>query len=68
MSIAIMIADGDSGEPLAIIKDTRSSVNSSMWGVNNSVSNMAEVRRNFNAWAKQIHDGLLTLQARGKAE
>lgn len=68
MSIAIMIADGDSGEPLAIIKDTRSSVNSSMWGVNNSVSNMAEVRRNFNAWATQIHDGLLTLQARGKGE
>lgn len=68
MSIAIMIADGDSGEPLAIIKDTRSSVNSSMWGINNSVSNMAEVRRNFNAWAAQIHDGLLALQARGRGE
>ncbi|WOJ94379.1 DUF3313 family protein [Congregibacter variabilis] len=68
MSIAIMIADGDSGEPLAIIKDTRSRVNSNMWGINNSVSNMAEVRSNFNAWAKQIHDGLLALQARGKNE
>ncbi|WP_439107537.1 DUF3313 family protein [Congregibacter sp.] len=68
MSIAIMLADGDSGEPLAIIKDRRSSVNSSMWGVNNSVSNMAEVRRNFTSWAVQIHDGLLALQARGNTE
>ena len=68
MSMAIMLADGDSGEPLAIIKDTRSSVNSSMWSVNNSVSNMAEVRRNFSTWAKQIHDGLLAMQARGKSE
>lgn len=65
MSLAIMLADGDSGEPLAIIKDTRGSVNSSMWGVNNSVSNRAEVRRNFSAWARQIHDGLLALKARG---
>lgn len=68
MSLAIMLADGDSGEPLAIIKDSRGSVNSSMWGVNNSVSNMAEVRRNFSAWANQIHDGLLKLQARGATE
>ncbi|WOJ95611.1 DUF3313 family protein [Congregibacter brevis] len=68
MSLAIMLADGDSGEPLAIIKDRRTSTNSTMWGINNSVTNMAEVRRNFNSWAKQIHDGLLAMQARGNSE
>ncbi|WP_439102430.1 DUF3313 family protein [Congregibacter sp.] len=67
MSIAIMLADGDSGEPLAIIKDSRSSMNSTMWSVNNSVTNMAEVRRNFSSWAKQIHDGLLAMRARAQA-
>ncbi|MDP5070191.1 MAG: DUF3313 domain-containing protein [Congregibacter sp.] len=64
MSLALLVADGDSGEPLAVIKDTRSSVNSNMWGINNSVSNMAEVRRNFNAWATEIYAGLVSLQAR----
>lgn len=62
MSIAIMLADGDSGEVLAIIKDTRNS-NNSNWGLNNSVSNLAEVRRNFNTWAAQIHRGLTGLKA-----
>ncbi|GEM_PF-1146025 len=66
MSISIMLADGDSGEVLAIIKDTRNS-NNSNWGINNSVTNFAEVRRNFNAWGRQIHDGLLGLKARAEA-
>lgn len=66
MSIAVMFADGDSGEVLAMIKDTRNSDNST-WGLNNSVSNMAEVRRNFNAWGRKIHDGLLALRERGEA-
>ena len=66
MAIAIVLADGDSGDVLAIIKDSRSSVNSS-WGLNNSVSNMADVKRNFNAWAGQIHRGLLALKQRAEA-
>lgn len=61
MSIAIMLADGDSGEVLAIIKDTRNS-NNSNWGLNNSVSNLADVRRNFSTWASQIHRGLTGLK------
>lgn len=65
MSIAIMFADGDSGEVLALVKDTRTSQNSN-WGLNNSVTNMSEVRRNFSAWARQTHDGLLALRARGQ--
>ena len=37
---------------LAIVKDTRSG--SPMWGSNNSVSNMSDVRFMFGNWARQI--------------
>ena len=63
ISIAIVFADGDSGEVLAVIKDTRTSNNTGSWGINNSVTNMAEVRRSFASWGSRIHDGLLQLQA-----
>jgi hypothetical protein len=58
MSIAMMLADGDSGEVIAIFKDTRRG-QQTVWGLNNSVTNMAEVRRYFSIWARQLHDGLL---------
>ena len=58
MSIAVMLTDGDSGEVIAIFKDTRRG-QQTVWGLNNSVSNMAEVRRYFSTWARQLHDGLL---------
>jgi uncharacterized lipoprotein YajG len=66
ISIAIAFGDGDSGEVLAIIKDTRSNDNGA-WGLNNSVTNMAEVRRTFTSWAKRIHDGLAALRQRREA-
>jgi Protein of unknown function (DUF3313) len=52
MSIEVTFSDSESGELLALTKDTRSG--SSIWGINNSVTNAAEVRRVFNAWARQI--------------
>mgnify|MGYP001824155530 CR=1 FL=1 len=57
-SIAVMVIYGDSetGEVLGLAKDSGSS--NSYWGQNNSVSNMAEVRRMFDSWAIQIRDGL----------
>jgi hypothetical protein len=57
-SIAVTVGYGDSetGEVLGLAKDSRSS--GSYWGQNNSVSNMAEVRRIFDSWAIQIRDGL----------
>lgn len=57
-SIAVAFAFGDSqtGEVLALAKDSRSS--NSFWGSNNSVSNMADVRHMFNSWALQIRSGL----------
>jgi hypothetical protein len=67
ISIAIVFADGDSGEVLGLIKDTRRGDTGS-WGVNNSVTNMAEVRRAFATWGKRIHDGLLSLRAIAESE
>lgn len=50
--ISIGFIDSESGEVLALIKDHRSGGNT--WGVNNSVSNMADVRQAFNYWARMI--------------
>ena len=57
-SIAVAVAYGDSetGEVLGLAKDSRSS--NSYWGANNSVSNMADVRRMFTTWAIAIREGL----------
>jgi hypothetical protein len=56
--LAVMVVYGDSetGEVLGIMKDSKSS--SAVWGSNNSVSNMADVRRMFDSWAIQIRNGL----------
>ncbi len=52
MRVEVTFSDAETGEVLALAKDTRSG--SSIWGINNSVTNAAEVRRVFNAWAMQI--------------
>jgi len=52
LDVTVVFSDSESGEVLALAKDTRSG--STIWGVNNSVTNSAEVRRMFNAWAMQI--------------
>lgn len=51
MGVEVIFSDAETGEALALAKDTRSG--SSIWGVNNSVTNAAEVRRVFNPWAMQ---------------
>ncbi|EED36818.1 conserved hypothetical protein [Luminiphilus syltensis NOR5-1B] len=63
ISIAIAFMDGDSGEIVALIKDARRG-DHNIWGINNSVTNMAEVRRAFGSWAMRINDGLLALKSR----
>jgi hypothetical protein len=52
MSIAFGLSDSDSGAVLAIVKDVRRG--SPSWGVNNSVSNMSDVRFMFGRWARMI--------------
>jgi hypothetical protein len=52
LSVEVTFSDSETGEVLALAKDTRSG--SSQWGINNSVTNSAEVRRVFNSWALQI--------------
>ena len=57
-TIAVAVAFGDSqtGEVLALFKDARSSSNH--WGMNNSVTNRADVQRVFNSWATQVNSSL----------
>ena len=57
-AIAVAVAFGDSqtGEVLALVKDSRNS--STHWGMNNSVSNKADVNRMFSSWAMQINSSL----------
>jgi hypothetical protein len=63
ISVAMMITDSTSGEVLAIIKDTRDG-ESNFGTINNRVTNIAELRRHFNAWGRQLSDGLVALQQR----
>lgn len=52
ISVEVTFSDSETGEVLALAKDTRSG--SSLWGLNNSITNAAQVRRVFNSWAIQI--------------
>ena len=52
ISVEVTFSDSETGEVLALAKDTRSG--SSLWGLNNSITNAAQVRRVFTSWAMQI--------------
>ena len=54
--LAVAFGDSQTGEILALVKDSRSS--STHWGMNNSVTNKADVSRMFNSWAMQINTSL----------
>ena len=62
LSVEVTFSDSETGEVLALAKDTRSA--SSQWGLNNSLTNAAEVRRVFNSWALQIATQLQRLHDR----
>ena len=63
-SLAVMVVFGDSetGEILGLAKDSKSGT--SMWGSNNSVSNMADVNRMFSSWATRIRNRLDTVHGK----
>ena len=50
--IKVVFTDSESGEVLALIEDSKTSED--IWGVNNRVTNLADVRRHFNSWARAI--------------
>jgi hypothetical protein len=52
LRIEVLFSDANTGALLALAKDKRSGPQ--IWGINNSVTNLAEVRRIFTAWAMQI--------------
>jgi hypothetical protein len=66
LDIEVTFNDSETGEVLALTKDTKSG--SSLWGVNNSVSNAAEVRRAFSSWAMQIRAQLDRVHSKGEKE
>lgn len=63
IAVAVAFGDSETGEILALVKDSRSST--SHWGVNNSVTNRADVQRMFNAWATQLNTTLERVTSRG---
>ncbi|QFU76404.1 DUF3313 family protein [Halioglobus maricola] len=64
IAVAVAFGDSETGEILALIKDSRTS--STHWGLNNSVSNRADVQRVFTSWAMQINTSLAKIT--GKTE
>jgi len=56
IAVAVAFGDSETGEVLALVKDSRSTT--SHWGLNNSVTNKADVQRMFNSWAMQINSSL----------
>lgn len=62
IAVAVGFADSETGEILALVKDSRSTSNN--WGLNNSVTNRADVQRMFNSWATQIDSSLARVTGR----
>lgn len=62
IAVAVAFGDSETGEVLALIKDSRSS--SSHWGLNNSVTNKADVQRMFSSWAMQINSSLVEVSGK----
>ncbi len=52
MTMAFAFSDSQTNEVFAIVKDNRSG--SPTWGLNNSVSNMGDVRFMFSRWARML--------------
>jgi hypothetical protein len=63
IAIAGVLADGATGQVIAEMADQHNSVD--VWGINNSVANLAEARRGFSKWARALRDRLV--QLRGSA-
>jgi len=52
MAIAFGFSDSESGKMIAVVKDVRRGTPT--WGINNSVTNMSDVRFIFGNWARMI--------------
>ena len=52
MTITFGFSDSENGQLLALVKDSRAGT--PMWNVNNSVTNMSDVRFMFRRWARML--------------
>lgn len=64
IAVAVAFGDSETGEILAMVKDSRSS--NSHWGINNSVTNRADVQRMFTSWATQVNNSLEKITGRSE--
>lgn len=62
IAVAVTFADSETGEVYALVKDSRGTANN--WGLNNSVTNRADVQRMFNSWAIQLDSNLARVTGR----
>jgi hypothetical protein len=58
MSIAAVLADGQSGQVIAEAADRKFSTD--LWRINDRVSNMADARKAFGEWARLLRDHLIS--------
>ncbi len=56
MTMEARLSDSQSGKSIGLIQDRKNM--ETFWGVNNSVTNMADVQRVFSVWGRQFRDGL----------
>jgi len=57
MTIAAVLADGDTGQVLVEVADRRYPAND-MWRINNRVTNLADARQIFGRWGRVLRDWL----------
>jgi hypothetical protein len=65
IAAAGVMADGGTGQVIAEMANQHNSIN--VWGINNSVTNLAEARRGFNKWARALRDRLIELRGGGSS-
>jgi hypothetical protein len=64
MTLVMELRDSVSGELLARAVDRRSSRDTDVWTISNRMTNTAEARRAFRAWAAALRQGLDELARR----
>jgi hypothetical protein len=60
MTLSAVLSDSVSGKPVAMTEDTKG--RDDMWGVNNRVTNLADVNIMFSSWARMLNSSLERLR------
>jgi len=60
MTVSAVLSDSVSGKPVAMMEDTKG--RNDMWGINNRVTNLADVSIMFSSWARMLNSSLERLR------